>query len=332
MLQLRERNNGLTVKLEEKKMPTNDRVELPVPVDDGETIRWIVPQPFSFAENLKYLSRASNEIMHTIGDNRIYKAIPLGRETAVVELFAERDDTLAVRFVGSMAPADKAGRESVAAYVAEWFDLDANLLPFCELAKTDALLGGAVQDFHGLRMIGIPDLFEAMSWGIIGQQINLAFAYTLKRRLVEAFGRSVDAGGERHWIFPDAGTIAALNVADLAALRMTVKKCEYLIGTASLIAEGKLSKAQLQACSNAKAAEKLLLGIRGIGPWTANYVLMRCLRLPDAFPIDDVGLHNAIKLLTGADSKPSKQRLLQLSAPWRGWESYATFYLWRYLY
>jgi len=81
-----------------------------------------------------------------------------------------------------------------------------------------------------------------------------------------------------------------------------------------------------------KKAEQQLTSIRGIGPWTANYVLMRCLRYPDAFPIADVGLRNAIKYITKADRKPTKEEILVYAKDWRGFESYATFYLWRYLY
>lgn len=83
---------------------------------------------------------------------------------------------------------------------------------------------------------------------------------------------------------------------------------------------------------NVKDAEKNLTKIRGIGPWTANYVLMRCLRFPTAFPIDDVGLMNSIKLLRNMNRKPTKDEILEISLPWKKWESYATFYLWRVLY
>ena len=180
--------------------------------------------------------------------------------------------------------------------------------------------------------MGIPDLFETLCWGILGQQINLTFAYTLKRRLVENFGRSVEWAGEKFWVFPAPSDIAGLTVADFDGLQMTSKKCEYLIGVAKLMAEGALSKEMLLAAGDLKSAEKMLVGIRGIGPWTANYVLMRCLRFPDAFPIDDVGLHNAIKHLLGRDVKPTKNEILRLSERWTGWEAYATFYLWRFLY
>ncbi|TNF64297.1 DNA-3-methyladenine glycosylase, partial [Streptococcus salivarius] len=78
--------------------------------------------------------------------------------------------------------------------------------------------------------------------------------------------------------------------------KMTVKKSEYIIGIARLMACGELSKEQLMKM-NFKEAEKSLIKIRGIGPWTANYVLMRCLMFQTAFPIDDVGLINSIKTL-----------------------------------
>ncbi|WP_281272377.1 DNA-3-methyladenine glycosylase family protein [Paenibacillus sambharensis] len=183
-----------------------------------------------------------------------------------------------------------------------------------------------------MHLPGIPDLFEALCWGIIGQQINLTYAHTLKRRIVEQYGRSAAAGGELYWAFPTPETIAALSVPELKELGISGRKAEYLIDTARMLAEGRLSKKLLQEAGDLKKAEAILVSIRGIGPWTANYVLMRCLKLPSAFPADDVGLHNAIKLLTGMDRKPTRQEVLKLAEPWKGWESYATLYLWRILY
>lgn len=288
-----------------------------------------VPKEFNFAENLKYLSRAANECLFHIKDNRLYKAIPIGEETAIFEISAGTEQ-LIIRFLGD-SPCESV-REAVAGYVREWFDLDKDLVPFYEAAQSDALLKRAVESFYGLRLMGIPDLFEALCWGIIGQQINLAFAYTLKRRLVESFGRRIDFEGETYWIFPTPEDIASLKVEDLTSLRMTVKKGEYLISVAQLMVEGKLTKQLLLDTADFKSAEKMLVKIRGIGPWTANYVLMRCLRFPTAFPIDDVGLHNAIKHVLGLEKKPTKEEILKLSGNWSGWEAYATFYLWRFLY
>lgn len=287
-----------------------------------------VPKEFNFNENFKYLTRSTNECLFQIKDQRIYKAIPL--VDSIIEISMEDEYQLTINFLNNHP--DKNTCATIAGYVREWFDLDTNITPFYDMAKKDPLLSCAVDSFYGLRIMGIPDLFEALCWGILGQQINLPFAYTLKRRLVENFGRSIDWGGEKYWIFPTPSDIAGLKVADFDGLQMTVKKCEYLIGVATLMAQGKLSKEMLTATGDIKKAEKMLVSIRGIGPWTANYVLMRCLRFPSAFPIDDVGLHNAIKHLMGRETKPSKDEILKLSARWAGWEAYATFYLWRFPY
>lgn len=299
-------------------------------MDHINELQLFVPREFNFAENLRYLSRAANECLFHIKNQRIYKALAIGNETPIIEVSMEQKDAMTVRFLGE-TPSERA-RAAIARYVREWFDLDTDMVPFYEMAQEDPLLSRAVDAFYGLRIMGIPDLFEAVCWGVLGQQINLPFAYTLKRRLVEAFGRSVEFSGETYWIFPTPNDIAGLTVGDFEGLQMTVKKSEYLIGVAKLMAEGNLTKEMLLNTGELKTAEKILVNIRGIGPWTANYILMRCLRFPSAFPIDDVGLHNAIKHLLGTETKPTKDEIYRLSANWSGWEAYATFYLWRYLY
>ncbi|EEK55171.1 DNA-3-methyladenine glycosylase II [Bacillus cereus BGSC 6E1] len=270
--------------------------------------------------------------MFHIEDNKIYKVIPIHDVNPLVEISMNADDTIQIRFLGEAYISAKPIRDAVANYVTEWFDLTTDLAPFYTLAKHDVLLQRPIEQYYGLRTLGIPDLFEALSWGIIGQQINLTYAYTLKRRLVETFGSYVEWNGRKHWIFPSPETIANLHVEDLKNLKMTTRKCDYLIGIAKLITEGKLSKESLLQIQDVKQAEKRLTAIHGIGPWTANYVLMRCLRFPSAFPIDDVGLHNAIKYLTGSESKPTKHEIKDFAVNWKNWESYATFYLWRVLY
>jgi DNA-3-methyladenine glycosylase II len=300
--------------------------------DNVDELKLFLPKEFNFNENINYLARNSNECLFHIQNNRVSKAIQIGDETLIIEVSSVDDKSINIRFLGDSKPTSTAIRAEVACYVREWFDLDRDLRPFYTMAKKDPLLGPAVDAFYGLRMIGIPDLFEALCWGILGQQINLSFAYTLKRRLVEKYGRSIFHDGVTYWLFPPPKDIASLSPSELESLRMTKKKSEYLIGVAQIMVQGTLTKELLLIQGSHKHAEKTLVKIRGIGPWTANYVLMRCLRYPCAFPIDDVGLHNAIKHRLGKDTKPTKDEILRLAVNWTNWESYATFYLWRFLY
>jgi len=293
-------------------------------------IRIPVPAEFAFGPNLDYLSRSPDESLYRIRENKLYKTISVGSRTPLFEVSGDTPGYLHVRSLDD-EPWSPEIQQAVADYTREWFDLDNDLAPFYELSGRDPILRDVVSRLYGLRNMGIPDLFEALCWGIIGQQINLAFAYTLKRRFVETFGKQVKHGDVDCWLFPEPRDIAELSVNDITALKMTTKKAEYLIGVARLIADGELGKSMLME-GDIRSAEKKLVAIRGIGPWTANYVLMRCLRYSSAFPIDDVGLHNAIKSVLRLDQKPTVARIRELAVGWQGWEAYSTFYLWRVLY
>ncbi len=289
-----------------------------------------LPENFDMNVNLGYLTREKNECMYEIENDTITKIIAIGEIRSLVQI-SVINKQMVVQFLNNTRPIEKWKREEIVKYIYEWFDLNNDLTPFYEMANADPLLKMPAQKFYGLRVIGIPDLFEALCWGVLGQQINLAFAYSLKKQFVERFGESIDWNGKKYWVFPPYERIAQLTPTDLADIKMTVKKSEYIIGIAKLMASGELSRGKLMKM-NFKDAEKNLIKIRGIGPWTANYVLMRCLRFQSAFPIDDVGLINSIKILRNMERKPTKDEILELSLPWENWEAYATFYLWRVLY
>ncbi|MBG9456344.1 DNA-3-methyladenine glycosylase [Lysinibacillus sphaericus] len=289
-----------------------------------------LPENFDMNVNLGYLTREKNECMYEIENDTITKIIVIGEIRSLVQI-SVINKQMVVQFLNNTRPNEKWKREEIVKYMYEWFDLNNDLTPFYEMANADPLLKMPAQKFYGLRVIGIPDLFEALCWGVLGQQINLAFAYSLKKQFVERYGESIDWNGKKYWVFPPYERIAQLTPTDLADIKMTVKKSEYIIGIAKLMASGELSRGKLMKM-NFKDAEKNLIKIRGIGPWTANYVLMRCLRFQSAFPIDDVGLINSIKILRNMERKPTKDEILELSLPWENWESYATFYLWRVLY
>lgn len=290
-----------------------------------------LPKEFDFYANLDYLAREKNECMYEVENDIITKVISIREVRFLVQISVIDNKQMIVQFLSNSRPTEEWQRNEIVNYIRQWFDLENDLTPFYELAKADPLLKIPVQKFFGLRVVGIPNLFEALCWGVLGQQINLSFAYSLKKQFVEKFGEFLEWNGKKYWVFPTYERISRLSPADLADIKMTLRKSEYIIGIASLMAQGELSKEKLLKMSF-KEAEKSLIKIRGIGPWTANYVLMRCLRFPTAFPIDDVGLINSIKLLCNMDRKPTREDILKISIPWKNWESYATFYLWRILY
>jgi AraC family transcriptional regulator of adaptative response / DNA-3-methyladenine glycosylase II len=174
----------------------------------------------------------------------------------------------------------------------------------------------------GLRVLLTLDPFEALVWAIVGQQVNLAFAYAMRRDLIRLVGVPAAEDLIAH---PDAVRIAALGVADLQALRFSRSKAEYLLHAATEVAEGRL---HLEAELTATGAARHLLALRGCGPWTAQYVLMRGLGFRDCVPVGDAALTLALQRWFGLDTRPDGPETLRLMAPFAPQCSLATFHLW----
>jgi DNA-3-methyladenine glycosylase II len=298
-------------------------------INEGSTLEILPPKEFDFKECLIFLGRSEGEILHQIKDGYLYKLIKVNEEIILLKI-GRKEHFIQVEFpIGSPS---KIAREQVADYIWEWFDLGQDLGGFYEVARKDAMLDQIASTYYGLRIICIPDLFEALAWAILGQQINLTFAYTLKKRLVEQYGESFTYDGQTFWLFPTYGKIAELDIEDLTKLQFSTRKAEYIIGVAEAMTREKLTKEKLLQLKEYEQIHQSLVSFRGVGAWTADYVMMKCLHHPSAFPIADVGLHNAIKHQLGLERKPTIEEIEKMAKNWEGWHAYATFYLWRSLY
>ncbi|MEK5214383.1 DNA-3-methyladenine glycosylase family protein [Psychrobacillus sp. FSL H8-0487] len=295
----------------------------------GTFIEIYPPKEFNFDECLVFLGRSQEEVLHQIRDELLYKLIKVNGELILCRIgFAQH--VINVDFPSQRLSITS--HEEIASYIWEWFDLDQDLSLFYEVAKQDKILQQIHKRYYGLRMMCIPDLFEALTWAIMGQQINLTFAYKLKQRFVEHFGECHTFEGNTFWLYPTYERIATLSVEELITLQFTVRKAEYVIGVAKAMTNGELTKEMLLQEPTYEQAKKSLLGIRGVGPWTADYALMKCLHQSSAFPIADVGLHNALKVQLGLNRKPTIEEIKDVATNWQGWQAYATFYIWRSLY
>nr|WP_029326669.1 DNA-3-methyladenine glycosylase [Bacillus coahuilensis] len=296
---------------------------------DCETyIELFPPKEFNFSECLQFLNRSPLEILHRVKGETVYKLLQV-QDVLLLCKISFLDGRFVVEF--PTAPPYTVARKQVAKYIWEWFDMDQDLEEFYQLATQDDILRDLVQKYAGLRIMCIPDLFEVLSWAIMGQQINLTFAYTLKKRFVEQYGEYLSFEEEPYWLYPSAETIAELSVEDLRTLQFTNRKAAYIIELAKTLASGGLVKEELLEIQDDDLIRKALTSKRGIGPWTADYAMMKCLHRTTAFPVADVGLHNALKNQLGLDRKPTIEETKAMGENWKGWEAYATFYLWHSL-
>lgn len=296
---------------------------------DKQKVNMIIstPEEFSFELCLDFLKRSPRELLHYADGDNVIKALRADKEVAVFSV-AFVPEGLKLQFLTPEPAADV--MQVAENYVREWFDLDTDLKPFYQMAAKDKLLKNLIKSFYGYRIVGQPDLFESLIWAVLGQQINLGFAYTLKQRFVQNFGERLALGDREYFLFPTPQTVAVINHDELMPLQFSSQKSRYTVIIAEAFADGTISKEKLQGLPLADAKHELMK-IKGIGNWTANYALMKTFHYPDAFPLEDAGLHNAIKNLKKLDRKPTLEEVKKLFRKYKGWEAYATLYLWKTL-
>ncbi|MDP5169884.1 MAG: DNA-3-methyladenine glycosylase [Bacteroidia bacterium] len=219
-------------------------------------------------------------------------------------------------------------RQHLETYLRWWWDLDRDMTPFYEAYRDDPLLGKSLTINRGARIVGVPDLFEALVLGIVGQQINVSFAHALKHRITETYGSSMDYLGETWWRFPTPQDIVEkARIEDLRPMQISQRKAEYVIGIAEAMHRGDFSRESLLTMDLA-GQMAAMTAVRGIGAWTAQYVCMKCLHTMEAFVAGDSGVQNAVRDLLQMDRKPSLDELYELAIPWKDWQAYAVWFLW----
>jgi DNA-3-methyladenine glycosylase II len=285
-----------------------------------------IPENFSFKECLWFLDRGFDDCLHKVQDGSVTKLLRIGYQGHSLLSISESDGALRVDLLKGEA------RESeIVSYITEWLHLEGNVAPLKAIARQDADLEQLVEKYWGLRLISIPDLFEVLCWSIIGQQINLTFAYKLKRSLVEAVGESETYEGEVYHVFPTPGQVLRLSFEDLKAMQYSTQKARYLHIVAEAFLAGEISVEKLSLMESTPEMLKSLMNLKGVGEWTANYVAMKCLRRPDAITYGDAGLLNGYRQLKGLDRKPTREELEDFFRQFPGWEAYIVFYIWRSL-
>jgi AraC family transcriptional regulator of adaptative response / DNA-3-methyladenine glycosylase II len=184
-----------------------------------------------------------------------------------------------------------------------------------------------VKGREGLRLVQTFSVFDGLLWAIIGQQINLPFAFQLRQRLALHTG---EPAGKGLVALPTPATLAALEPDRLLAFKFSRQKADYLINAARLVAAGKLDPEGLRPLSATRAG-RTLLAIRGLGPWSVNYLMMRSLGFADCVPWGDTGVTSGLVALFDLETRPdidAARRLMSVFSPHR---SLATAHLWQSL-
>ena len=198
--------------------------------------------------------------------------------------------------------------------------------PFYRAFSGDGVLGAAIRDFRGLRGAGVPSLWEALVTAILAQQVNLLFAYDIRRELAETFGVRARFGGETYFAFPEPAAFSGETAARLRRFRLSDAKARAILGLAEAFAGGVLSEAEVALLEDEAAIERLT-AFRGVGRWTAEIGLLRGLGRSDIFPAGDLGVVKYLAQgLLGRREKAREDAMRRYAARWRPWRSLALVY------
>jgi len=272
--------------------------------------------PLAWRSLLGFLAARATRGVERVSDDCYSRTVAIGGRRGWLRVTrSPRASALRAFVAAPLAPV----LPQVVAKLRALFDLAADPARIEAQLCADSALRARVAAQPGLRVPGAFDGFELLARAILGQQVSVAAATTFAARLGERFGEELETPlADLVRLTPSAERIAAARIDSIASIGLTRSRAESLRAAARACADGTLD---LAPGADPETAREHLLALPGIGPWTADYVLMRAIAWPDAFPHGDLALRRALAV-------DDPRKLLARSESWRPWRSYAALHLW----
>ncbi len=272
--------------------------------------------PYSLALSLGAAARFSPD---EPGELDLYRAaVRVNERPSLMEVREAGRKPLRLAATFKPASSERKMRE-----LAEWImHTDLDLRPFYRLVREHDVLGPLIKCLRGLVATRTPSLFIMAVTAITEQQISLVAAYRIRERMVERYGERVDG----LWAFPSEEALAGVSLDDLKGCGLSTRKAEYIIGLARRIVEGSLNLAEMKGMSD-EDARAYCMDIRGLGPWAADYILIRGLGRADVVPADDLGLQKLIGFYLGDGGRMTTKQVRKAMEPFTPYRGIAAFYM-----
>jgi AraC family transcriptional regulator, regulatory protein of adaptative response / DNA-3-methyladenine glycosylase II len=276
--------------------------------------------PFAWPELLRFLAGRSSAGVECITGDAYLRTVAIGKYRGWLRATPLRDrHALSIELATNLVPA----LPVILSRLRNLFDLDARPDVIAADLRRDSIIGKRVKQDAGLRVPGAFDGFELVVRAVLGQRISVKAATTLAGRVAAAFGEPVATPFPcLNRLTPSAERLAEAKPADLTGLGITAPRAASIIHLAGVVARDQLD---LSPGPDPQAVIQALTRLPEIGRWTAQYVAMRALRWPDAFPDGDLGL------LRGANAGSARE-LRNMAEAWRPWRAYAAMHLWQSLH
>lgn len=283
--------------------------------------------PFDFDLSLAFL-RGSRPILdkETVSDDGFSNAISVEGQSFVFEV-SSRGDTEHPKLgyeMFSHEPIDEDLSRQVASRISGFLSLDDDLRPFYEIAQTDPYITPIVDQIYGYHQIRFLTPFEAACWAVLAQRNGVAAALTLRRRLVRRFGTEISVNGTSYMAFPEPLDLATADANELYGLLPNLRRSEYMMEVAQAFID--IDEQFLKAASY-REAEAHLRRIKGIGEWSAGFVLLRGIGRMDRLPGAEKRLAEMTSRTYGQGYDLTESEALKIASEYGSHQGYWFHYL-----
>jgi DNA-3-methyladenine glycosylase II len=283
--------------------------------------------PLHFDLTLQRYRLFGEDAAHVYADDVYYRVIDIAGKLWRLALSATGTPAapiIQVQLVGGEAQVRH--RREVETAVHWFLSLDVALEAFYHWAQADPILAALCTQSYGMRPPRAPTLFEALITAISAQQINLAFATTTRSRLIRRYGRTLTIDGRTLYAFPTAAALADASLQELRDMQFSWRKAEYIVNLACLVAAGELRLEAFPQLSNADIIA-CITQVKGLGRWTADWLLARGLGRGDVIAAGDLAVRKAVGRFYFGGLTPAIDEVRDFAERWGEFQSLAVHYL-----
>ena len=283
--------------------------------------------PFDFSKSLQFLGifgPTKNE--QTVSTHSFTKAISIDGQTVVFQLTSigttEKPGLEYTLF--SAKPFSQAMENAVVERITFFLSLKDDLQPFYRLGRADPDFAPIIEHLYGYHQVKFLTPFENACWAVLTQRNPMKIAQQTKQALVEKYGSSLEVSGSVYWAFPEPMQIAVVDESELLKTIRNDRRTEYLVAVARAFSEA--DEEFLKTASD-EAVEAWLRNIKGIGDWSATFIMVRGLGRMERVPLTEARLFEAASRVYGHGEELSRVDLKRLADKYGLWQGYWAHYI-----
>jgi DNA-3-methyladenine glycosylase II len=285
-----------------------------------------IDTPLNFKSALEYFSRSDKEIVDLCKEN-VYQRVLVIKDKPLLAI-VKSVGTVLKPALDVYVPGCRSARllSEVEQRIKRIFSLNQDIRQYYREISGDEVLSKLSKGHYGFKPPVTPSIYEALIWAITGQQLNLSFIYSLKARLVMKYGPKFRYNGRRYYGFPSPQELSSISPDELRDMQFSRRKAEYIIGLTRSVLKGDINLKGLERMKEEDALDRLMK-IKGVGRWTAEYVLLRGMGHWGVIPADDIGIRNAVTHFYKYKKQVSGREVRKRAKAWGEYKGCAAFYL-----